>query len=185
MKLCPPIIRFSSAMFEMQLFDAGLAKSRFSQCLGHRMVPKWSNFECFWQLALLNFMLVVHGDPPSICWSTQTKNCALQAAGGSLCTFCVKPSKASCQKYSKFDRFGTVRWPEHRDIRNLTRPAANSCKSLHLKDCRWKNKLLEDIVRWLGNILMCCVTNLEHGLRIASEDKTVDWIRLEDEFHSL
>ena len=48
----------------LQLFDAGLVKSRFSLCSGHRAVPKLSNFECFQQLALLGFTQNVHRDPP-------------------------------------------------------------------------------------------------------------------------
>ena len=164
------------------LVSSNLDSPSILDSLGHRTVPMRSNFECFWLPALLGFTRNVHRDPPSICWSTQTENCALWAARGSLCTFCVKLSKAGKRKHSKFDRFGNVGWPEHPENRDLTRPTSKSCKLLHFKHC---NKLLEGIARWLRNILICCVTNLEHGCRTASKDKTFYWIRLGDNFHSL
>ena len=47
----------------LQLFGAALVKSRFSLCLGHRTVPKRSNFDLFRLPALLCFPQNVHRDP--------------------------------------------------------------------------------------------------------------------------
>ena len=81
-------------------------------------------------------------------WHTTERSFSFESmnrwTGGSLCTACARQSKAGRRKHSKFDRSGTVRWPEHGSI-----------------------------VQGLRNILICCVANLEHGCWIVSEDKIV------------
>ena len=162
----------------LQLFDVRLVRSRFSPCSGHQTVPKRSKFEGFRQPALLCLAQNVHRDPPVHLLIDSNRNCALWYARGSLCTFCARQSKAGWRKPSNFDRFGTVRWPEHGEKRDLTRRTSKSCKLLQFKHWWRRNKVLESIVQWLWNILICSIANLEHGCRITSEDKTVYWIGL-------
>ena len=48
-----------------------------------------------------------------------------------------------------------------------------------------KKQIITGYSSMIGEHLICWVTNLEHGLRIASVDKTVNWIWLEEKFHPL
>ena len=117
----------------LQLFDVRLVRSRFSPCSGHRTVPKRSNFECFRQPTSLSFTQNVHRDPLAYHRAQFRFESINRWTGGFLCTFCARQSKAGRRKHSKFDRFGTVRWPEHGEKRDLTRRTSKSCKLLQFK----------------------------------------------------
>ena len=110
-----------------------LVRSRFSQCSGHRTVPQQSNFECFRPPNLLYFTQNVHRVPLAAKRAQFLVSVDQQIDGGSLCTFCVKQSKVGKRKHSKFDRSGTVRWPEQYENRDLTRRTSKICKLLHFK----------------------------------------------------
>ena len=104
-----------------QLFDVRFVRSRFSPCSGHRTVPKRSKFEGFRQPTSLSFTQNVHRDLLAYHRAQFRFESINRWTGGSLCTFCTRQSKAGRRKNSNFDRFGTVRWPEHGEKRDLTR----------------------------------------------------------------
>ena len=103
----------------------------------------------------------------------------------------VYPCKVEIGRQQADEKFRNSIALGHFDGRNSTRIEVwldvhqKVANDLHFNRLRWRNKVSESIGLCLMNILLCCIANLAHGCRIVSKDKTVYWIWLEDNFHSL